>query len=103
MRAAAARRAEAGDPGRPHRVGDPGDQRRLGPDDDQIGRQLVASAGTASGSAASTPRCSATAAVPALPGAHDQRGDAGILRERENERVLTSTGTDHEDAHDPTS
>ena len=32
-----------------------------------------------------------------------QRGDAGVLRERENDRMLTSTGTDHEDAHDGTS
>ena len=55
---------------------------------------------TASGSATGTPRCSETAVVPALPGATGQRGDAGVLGERENDRVLTSTGTDYEDAHD---
>jgi hypothetical protein len=32
-----------------------------------------------------------------------QRGDGGVLREREDDRVLTSTGTKHEDAHDGTS
>ena len=96
-------RAEAGDARRPHGVGDPGHQRDLGPDHDEVRRPAFGQRGDGGGvddvdAVLLGDRRRARVARRAR-----QRGDAGVLRERENDRVLTSTGTDHEDAHDRTS
>ena len=70
-------RAEGRDAGLLQRVDDPGDQRRLGPDHDQVdARARVAAATIASTSSPPTSgRHSASAAIPALPGAQSSSGE----------------------------
>ena len=93
-------RAEAGDSGGAHGVGDPGDQRHLGPDDDEIGPPAGGpAAAVAAASRTSSPSCSATAGGAGVARRAGQRGDRGVLRQGEDEGVLTGTGADDEDAH----
>ena len=71
-------RPEAGDARGADRVGDAGDERRLGPDHDEVGADVAGERrDRGAGRSASTPRCSATAAVPALPGAQTSAVTAG--------------------------
>ena len=100
MRAAAALGPKQAMPARAHGVGDARHQRDLGPDHDEVGRPALGQRrdGRRVGDVDAVllgDRGRARVARRAR-----QRGDAGVLRERENDRVLTSTGTDHEDAHD---
>ena len=99
-RAAAARRAEAGDAGGPHRVGDarrPAAPRarsttRSAPSR-RPGRRRAAGSATSSGRAARRRRRAGVA------GRADQRGDGGVLGQREDEGVLTGAGADDQNAH----
>jgi phosphoribosylamine--glycine ligase len=95
--------AEAGDARAADGVGDARHQRDLGADHDEVGRPALGQCrdGTRVGDVDAVllgDRGRARVARRAR-----QRGDTGVLRERENDRMLTSTGTDHEDAHDGTS
>ena len=103
MRAAAALGPKQAMPAPRTASATPGHQRDLGPDHDEVGRPALGQCrdGTGVGDVDAVllgDRGRARVARRAR-----QRGDAGVLRERENDRVLTSTGTDHEDAHDGTS
>ena len=62
-----------------------------------------ASATTASPEVMSTSYWSAMAAVPALPGATASAVDLGVAAQRQQQRMFTGTGSDHEDvARSPT-
>ena len=58
-----------------------------------------ASLATASPEVMSTSYCSAIVAVPALPGATAKLLDLGVSAQRQQQRMFTGTGSDHEDAH----
>ena len=103
MRAAAALGPKQAMPGCPHRVGDARDQRDLGPDDDEVGRPALGQRRDGPGIGEVDAVLLGDRGRARVAGRARQRGDAGVLRERENDRMLTSTGTDHEDAHDATS
>ena len=54
---------------------------------------------TASAEVTSTSCCSATAAVPALPGATARKSTCGVVAQPQQQGVFAGTGSDHEDAH----
>ena len=100
-RAAAARRAEAGDARGADGVGDPGDQRRLGTDHDQVGadprgqvgdRRAVHRVDGVQGGDGGDARV-------ARGGVH--LGDVGVAGERERQRVLAAAAPDDQDPAGP--
>ena len=94
------RRPEAGDACGAHCVGDTEDKRHLGPDDHQVGADSSEPGrATASPEVMSTSYWSAMIAVPALPGRDGQLLHLGVLAQRQQQRMFTGSGSDHEDAH----
>ena len=92
-------RPEAGDPGGPHGVGDPGDQRHLGPDHDEVGLPALRPVGDGLRVAQVEPVLLGDGRGTGVAGSAGQRGDGGVLRQGEDEGVLTGTGADDQDAH----
>ena len=103
MRAAAALGPKQAMPGVPHRVGDARDERDLGPDDDEVGRPVLGERGDGGRVPDVDAALFGHGGRARVAGGAGERRDAGVLREREDDRMLTSTGTHHEDAHDGTS
>ena len=95
--------AEAGDARAADGVGDARHQRDLGADHDEVGRPALGQCRDGAGVGDVDAVLLGDRGRARVARRARQRGDAGVLRERENDRMLTSTGTDHEDAHDGTS
>ena len=86
-------------PGAADRVGDPGDQRDLGADHDEVGVPAVGQRGDRGRVGHVQPVLLGDRGRTGVARCAGQRGDRGVLRQREDERVLTGTGTDHQDSH----
>ena len=95
-------RAEHRDAARPQGVGDARDQRRLGTDDHEVDPGVVRVAGDGGGVVRVEPRDRGRVGGDAGVAGSDEQLVAGVLAlQREEEGVLTGTGTEDEDAHAP--
>ena len=93
------RRSEAGDSSAPHGVGHPENERHLGPDDHQIGADPLGQLGdgvtggdvdvvlVGDDRGAGITRC------------HRQFLDLGVFAQRQQQRMFTGSGSDHQDSH----
>ena len=99
IRAAAAVGPKPAMPAARTRVGDPGDQRDLGPDHHQVGLPGLRPGRDGLRVEHVQPVLLGDRGGARVAGGAGQRGDGGVLRQGEDDGVLTSTGADDQDAH----
>lgn len=93
-------RSEAHDAGRPQRVGDSEDQRHLGADDHQVGAHRAGQGHDVGRRGDVDVVLLGQPGGAGVAGGDGQPGDLRVFAQRQQQRMLTGTGADHQDAHD---
>ena len=93
------RRPEAGDPRAPHGVGDAEHQRHLGPDDHQVGADALGELGDGVAGGDVDVVLVGDDRGAGVAGRDGQLLDLGVSAQRQQQRMFTGTGSDHQDAH----
>jgi hypothetical protein len=92
-------RAETRDAGGPYGVGDPRDERHLGTDDDEVGPPRPRATRDGLRVAHVQPVLLGDGGDTGVAGDAGQRRHIGVLRQGEDDGVLSGTGADDQDAH----
>ena len=99
MRAASLRRPEARDARGPHGVGDAEHQRHLGADDHQVGADAPGERDDGLAGRDVDVVLVGDGGGARIAGGDGQALDLGVTAQRQQQRMFTGTGSDHEDAH----